>query len=85
MEVESFLMEMIYRVIKYLIEGLAIAVAAIFIPRRSLPWDEIITLGVIAAGIFAILDGFAPSVGMSARSGAGYGLGFNLVGFPMRA
>lgn len=82
MDGQGFFMEMLYRALKYLIEGLAIAIAAIFIPRRSLPWDEIITLAVVAAGVFAILDGFAPSIGMSARSGAGYGLGFNLVGFP---
>lgn len=82
MDGDGFIMELLYRAIKYLIEGLAIAVAAIFIPRKSLPMDEVITLAVVAAGVFAILDFFAPSIGMSARSGAGYGLGFNLVGFP---
>jgi hypothetical protein len=82
MDGESFIMEMLYRAVKYLIEGLAIAVAAIFIPRRSLPMDEVITLALVAAGVFAILDSFAPSIGVTARSGAGYGLGFKLVGFP---
>lgn len=74
--------EIINRVIKYLIEGLVIAGAAIFIPRKALPFDEIATLAVIAAVVFAILDAFAPSVGVTARQGAGFGLGANLVGFP---
>jgi hypothetical protein len=41
-----------------------------------------IILGLVAASTFAVLDLFAPSIGSSVRSGAGYGIGFNLVGFP---
>ena len=33
---------------------------------------------------FALLDVLAPSVGVTTRQGAGFGLGANLVGFPMR-
>jgi hypothetical protein len=76
--------ELVNRVVKYLVEGLFVAVAAIFIPTRSLPFNEILTLGVVAAAVFAILDVVSPSIGMTARSGAGFGLGANLVGFPMR-
>lgn len=78
------LADFINRVIKYLIEGLAIAIAAVFIPRKALPLDEVLTLAVVAAAVFALLDALAPSVGVSARQGAGFGLGANLVGFPMR-
>ena len=74
--------EIINRVIKYLIEGLVIAAAAIFIPKRALPLDEVATLAVLAAVVFAILDAVSPSVGVTARQGAGFGLGANLVGFP---
>lgn len=74
--------EMINRVIKYLIEGLVVAAAAIFIPKRSLPLDEVITLGVLAAVVFAILDAVSPSMGVSTRTGSAMGLGFKLVGFP---
>jgi hypothetical protein len=74
--------EIVNRVIKYLIEGLVIAAAAIFIPRKSLPMDEVATLGVLAAVVFAVLDAVSPSVGVTARQGAGFGLGANLVGFP---
>ena len=76
--------ELVNRLVKYLVEGLFVAVAAVFIPTRSLPFQEILTLGVVAAAVFAILDVVSPSIGMTARSGAGFGLGANLVGFPMR-
>ena len=74
--------EIVNRVIKYLIEGLVIAAAAIFIPKKSLPLDEVATLAVLAAVVFAILDAVSPSVGVTSRQGAGFGLGANLVGFP---
>ena len=74
--------EVLNRVIKYLVEGLFVAMAALFIPRHRLPMDVILTLGVVAAAIFAILDVVSPSIGATARQGAGFGIGANLVGFP---
>lgn len=74
--------EIVNRIIKYLIEGLVIAAAAIFIPKKALPLDEVATLAVLAAVVFAILDAVSPSVGVSTRQGAGLGLGFKIVGFP---
>jgi len=74
--------EVLNRVIRYLVEGLFVAMAALFIPRHRLPMDEILTLGVVAAAIFAILDVVSPSIGATARQGAGFGIGANLVGFP---
>jgi glycerate kinase len=76
--------EIVNRIIKYLIEGVVIAAAAIFIPKKALPLDEVATLAVLAAVVFAILDAVSPSVGVTARQGAGFGLGANLVGFPAR-
>lgn len=73
--------ELIKRVIKYLIEGLIVAIAAFAIPKRSLNVEEISLLALTAAATFAILDTYIPSMGVSARSGAGLGMGFNLVGF----
>jgi len=78
-------MEIVNRAIKYLIEGLFVAIAAIFVPKKSLPVEEILTLAVVAAAVFAILDVVSPSIGVTARQGAGFGIGANLVGFPMRA
>jgi hypothetical protein len=74
--------EIVNRVIKYLIEGLVVAAAAIFIPRKALPMDEVATLAVLAAVVFALLDAVSPSMGVTSRQGAGLGLGFKLVGFP---
>ena len=37
---------------------------------------------LVAAATFSILDTYVPSMGSSARTGAGFGIGANLVGFP---
>ena len=68
--------------IKYLLEGIAVAVAAYFIPRKKVEITEIIFIALSAAATFAVLDIFAPKVGEGARKGAGFGIGANLVGFP---
>ena len=74
--------ELAKRIIKYLIEGLMVAIAAFAIPKKSLNMEEIILLALTAAATFAILDTYIPSMGVSARTGAGFGIGANLVGFP---
>jgi len=77
------LTELIKRAIKYLIEGLVVAVVATIVPRKQLNVEEIIIIALTAAATFSILDVFIPSMGASARNGAGLGLGLNLVKFPM--
>lgn len=74
--------ELIKRIVKYLIEGLMVAIAAFAIPKRSLNLEEIALLALTAAATFAILDTYIPSMGVNARSGAGLGMGLNLVRFP---
>ena len=74
--------EVVTRVIKYLVEGLAVAIAAIIIPQKKLMFGEIGALALLAAAVFAVLDLLAPTVGLTARQGAGFGLGAKLVGFP---
>ena len=76
--------DLVTRSLKYLLEGLAVAVAAYLIPGKKLRIEEIATLALTALAVFAILDIYAPSVGSSARTGAGFGLGAGLVGFPAR-
>lgn len=66
---------------KYLIEGLVVALVAYYIPKKTTDIKSIITIGVVAALTFALLDYFAPAVGSSSRLGAGFGIGSNLVGF----
>ncbi len=76
--------ELVKRAIKYFIEGLMVAIVAFVIPpeKRSLKLEEVAIIGLMAAATFSILDTFIPSMGASARSGAGFGIGANLVGFP---
>jgi hypothetical protein len=72
--------EILVRIFKYAFEGIIIATAAYFIPMKSLDPEEILMIALIAAATFAVLDLFAPSIGASARFGAGAGIGANLVG-----
>lgn len=74
--------EFLKRVVKYLIEGLMVALACYAIPKRTLDIEDILFIALTAAMTFSILDVFIPSMGVNARSGAGLGIGLNLVGFP---
>ena len=74
--------ELVKRAVKYLVEGFMVAIAAYAIPKRSLNLDEVLLISLTAAATFSILDTYVPSMGVSARTGAGFGMGANLVGFP---
>ena len=74
--------ELVRRAVKYLVEGLMVALAAYAIPTKSLNLDEVALIALTAAATFSILDTYVPSMAVSARSGAGFGIGANLVGFP---
>lgn len=74
--------DLVGRVVKYALEGLAVAIAAYMLPGKSLRMSEIGMIALVALATFAILDIYAPSVGASARTGAGFGIGAGLVGFP---
>lgn len=74
--------EVLIRMFKYLLEGLVVSTAAFMFPGKKKNMDEIVLIGFIAAATFSLLDLFAPSIGISARQGAGMGIGANLVGFP---
>ena len=74
--------DVVSRLVKYALEGLAVAVAAYLLPGKVLKLSEIGMIALVALATFAVLDIYAPSVGASARTGAGFGIGANLVGFP---
>tara|TARA_Y100000389_G_C17197830_1_gene382103 strand:- start:18 stop:278 length:261 start_codon:yes stop_codon:yes gene_type:complete len=74
--------ELVKRAIKYLVEGLMVAFAAYAIPKRTLNLDEVALIALTAAATFSILDTYVPSLAVGARSGAGFGIGANLVRFP---
>jgi hypothetical protein len=67
------------KLIKYLLEGSAVAIAAFYIPQKKVDPIEIGLIALTAAAIFMILDYFAPSVASGARTGAGFGIGYGLV------
>lgn len=81
------------RVIKYSLEGLMVAFAALVIPQKnSLKPEDVLSLALVAAATFAVLDLLAPTnadgvedskIADAARFGAGAGIGAKLVGFPM--
>ena len=73
--------DLMTRLIKYAFEGVAVALAAYFFSGK-LKINEIGMISLTAMATFAILDVYAPSVGASARTGAGFGIGAGLVGFP---
>ena len=79
---DSGMGELVKRAIKYLVEGLMVAIVAFVIPAKPLKIDEIAIIALMAAATFSILDTFVPTMGASARTGAGFGIGANLVGFP---
>ena len=76
------MVELFKRAVKYLVEGLLVAIAAYAIPQRSLKLDEIALIALTAAATFSILETYVPSMGVNARTGAGFGIGANLVSFP---
>jgi|TARA_B110000037_G_scaffold217219_1_gene277827 hypothetical protein len=76
--------EIIKRILKYLIEGTAVALAAYYVPqgKQKLSVDSICIIAITAAATFAILDMYTPDISAAARMGAGFGIGGNLVNFP---
>ena len=75
-------MKITKKIIKYLVEGLIVALACFAIPKQSLDLEAIGLIALVAAMTFSILDVYIPSMGAGARQGAAWGLGANLVRFP---
>ena len=75
------MMELFMQYLKYLLEGLAVAAAAYYIPQKKTSLREVAMIALTAAATFAVLDIFAPAIASGARQGAGFGIGANHVGF----
>jgi hypothetical protein len=71
---------MLSQLVKFLLEGLAVALASHLIARNKLDVKEIVVLGLTAAAVFLILEYYTPDVATGARRGAGFGLGWRMVG-----
>ena len=54
--------EIIKRVIKYIIEGLMVAIACYSIPKQNLQLEEIGLIALIASLTFSILDTYIPTM-----------------------
>lgn len=70
----------VHSLVKYLLEGVAVAAAAFYLTGKKNNVQEVLMIGVVAAASFLVLDQFAPAVSAGARQGAGFGVGYNLVG-----
>jgi hypothetical protein len=70
--------ELTVRILKYILEGAVVAIAAWLIPNKKPNVEEVLTLALVAAATFSILDLFLPSISASARMGVGLGIGASL-------
>ena len=66
-------------VVKYITLGLVIAIVCLVLPKQKLEVQAIISLSLVAAATFAILDLFAPTLSGPAQLGAGLGIGYGMV------
>ena len=73
--------EILTRVLKYIMEGLAVGLACYFSAKLNM--DQIIIIAVTAAVTFAILDMYTPHVSDAARLGTGFGIGSQFTGLRM--
>ena len=72
--------EIVKRSLKYILEGVAVAIAARYIPAYKIDIMEIFMIAFTAACVFAILDLYAPSVSIAVRQGAGFAIGASTIG-----
>ena len=73
------------RFVKYILEGLAVALVTVVIPKKSLMVKEVAMIALTAAATFAVLDVFSPAIASGARTGTGFGVGFSMVGGSKKA
>lgn len=69
----------INNLVKYLIQGIAVTVAAYVIPQRKTDYREAMVIAMVIALIFFTVDIFTDDVAKGLRFGAGFGIGLTLV------
>ena len=72
--------QVIQNAIKYLIEGLGVALAVFLVGKGKLKVEEIIMLGITAGAIYAVIDTLSPALGAPARLGSGLSIGAQVAG-----
>jgi hypothetical protein len=63
----------------HVLEAAAIAAAIFLITSRKLELREFAMMVITITATFVVLDLFAPTVGVGARQGTGFGLGFTQI------
>lgn len=71
--------DILKRLLKYIIEGLVVAIAGYYIPAKKPEISEIIIIALVAASTFAILEVYMPDAYMASRLGFGFQTGRNLI------
>lgn len=72
-------MSLVQLIVKYFLEGTAVALAAYYLPKRKMSVGQIVALGVAMAAIFATVDVLAPKLSEPVRIGSGLTVGFFLL------
>ena len=72
--------ELCKRVVKYVLQGMVIAISALVLPKSKIDFEAVIALALIAAATFAIIDTLMPSMTFPVQLGAGFSIGSNLIG-----
>jgi hypothetical protein len=72
--------ELCKRVVKYLIQGIVVAIAAILLQKPKPDFEAVIALSLVAGCTFAIIDTFMPSMTFPVQLGAGFSIGSNMIG-----
>jgi EamA domain-containing membrane protein RarD len=75
----SIARKVISAAVKYFIEGLAVALAAYYLPKRKMGVNQIVAIGMATAATFAAVDVLAPKLSEPIRIGAGLGIGLLVV------
>jgi ABC-type thiamin/hydroxymethylpyrimidine transport system permease subunit len=68
----------INNLIKYIVQGIAVALAAYVIPNRKTNINEIMIISIISSLTFFVLDIFTDDIAQGARLGTGFGIGMAL-------
>lgn len=67
------------QVLRYLIEGLVVAIAGYYIPSKKPDLHEVVMIALTAASTFALLELYMPDSYMMARLGFGFTTGQRLI------
>ena len=61
--------ELCKRVVKYVLEGLVVAIAACVLPKDKFRFEDVLALALVAASTFAIIDTMMPSLSYTFKYG----------------